>query len=79
MFGDSGDDGAHLSAKLEAALLREVAESYRQLALLHFRGALRLPQFELVGSRARLGRWCEDTRVIELSRNFGFQSALSAG
>ena len=62
------DDVAHLSARLEAALLREVAESYRHLALAYFKGALKLPQFELVTSRARLGRWIPDTRVIELSR-----------
>lgn len=70
MFGDGGgqDSGAHLSARLEAALLREVVEAYRHLALAYFKGALKLPQFELVSSRARLGRWIEDTRVIELSR-----------
>jgi hypothetical protein len=64
-----GHDGtAQLSARLEAALLREVAEQYRHLALAYFKGALKIPQFELVHSRARLGRWVEDTRVIELSR-----------
>ncbi len=61
-------DGQHLSAQLETALLREIAEAYRHLAVLHFKGTVRLPQFELVSSRARLGRWIEDTRVIELSR-----------
>jgi hypothetical protein len=65
----SGDDaGARLSVSLEAALLREVAEQYRHLALAYFKGNLRLPQFELVPSRARLGRWIPDTRIIELSR-----------
>lgn len=58
----------HLSAGLEAALLREIAEQYRLLAVSYFRGAVRLPQFELVPSRARLGRWVEATRTIELSR-----------
>ncbi|HEY8074840.1 MAG TPA: SprT-like domain-containing protein, partial [Labilithrix sp.] len=57
-----------LSARLEAALLREIAEQYRHLALNYFKGALRMPQFELVASRARLGRWVEATRTIELSR-----------
>lgn len=57
-----------LSARLEAALLREIAEQYRHLALSYFKGALRIPQFELVPSRARLGRWMEETRTIELSR-----------
>lgn len=59
---------AQLSAALEAALLREVAEQYRHLAVNYFKGALRLPQFELVASRATLGRWVEATRTIELSR-----------
>jgi hypothetical protein len=57
-----------LSARLEAALLREVAEQYRHLGLAYFKGALKIPQFELVASRARLGRWIPDTRIIELSR-----------
>jgi Protein of unknown function (DUF2786)/SprT-like family len=57
-----------LSARLEAALLRELAEQYRLLALNYFKGALKLPQFELVQSRARLGRWVEATRTLELSR-----------
>ncbi|HSO33322.1 MAG TPA: SprT-like domain-containing protein [Labilithrix sp.] len=62
------EEHEHLGARLEAALLREIAEAYRHLALTYFKGALRIPQFELVVSRARLGRWIEDTRVIELSR-----------
>jgi hypothetical protein len=61
------DDGV-LSARLEAALLREIAEQYRLLAVNYFKGALTMPQFELVASRARLGRWVEGTRTIELSR-----------
>lgn len=58
----------HLPLRLEAALLRELAEQYRHLALTYFKGALRLPQLELVASRTRLGRWIEATRTIELSR-----------
>ncbi|MDB4943808.1 MAG: hypothetical protein JWP97_3342 [Labilithrix sp.] len=57
-----------LSAELETALLREVGGTYRHLAQTYFRGGLRAPQFELVQSRARLGRWIEATRTIELSR-----------
>jgi hypothetical protein len=59
---------SELSARLEAALLREIAEQYRHLVHNYFRGGLRMPQFELVASRARLGRWVEATRTIELSR-----------
>lgn len=61
------EDG-QISARLEAALLREIAEQYRLLVLNYFKGALRLPQFELVASGARLGRWIEATRTLELSR-----------
>jgi hypothetical protein len=60
--------GRELSAALEAALLRELAEQYRLLATHYFKGALRMPQFELVVARARLGRWVAATRTIELSR-----------
>lgn len=62
------DETSRLSAALEAALLHELREQYRLLALAYFKGALRLPQLELVPSRARLGRWVEATRTIELSR-----------
>jgi hypothetical protein len=61
-------DSPRLSAALEAALLHELREQYRLLALAHFKGALRLPQLEFVPSRARLGRWVGATRTIELSR-----------
>ena len=61
-------DAPAISARLEAALLRELAEQYRLLAINSFKGALKLPQFALVAGRARLGRWVEATRTIELSR-----------
>jgi hypothetical protein len=66
--GAPGAPAARLSARLEAALLLELAEQYRHLALAYFKGNLRLPQFDLVNSRARLGRWIPETRIIELSR-----------
>lgn len=58
-----------LSAALEAALLHELREQYRLIASAHFKNTLKLPQLELVPSRARLGRWVEATRTIELSRS----------
>jgi hypothetical protein len=57
-----------LSAKLEAALLRELLAQYALLANAYFRNTLRLPQMVLVDSRARLGRWIEATRTVEVSR-----------
>src|SRR5688572_6585929 len=65
---DDLHDSPRLSAALEAALLHELREHYRLLALAHFKGTLKLPQIELVPSRARLGRWIEATRTIEISR-----------
>ncbi len=61
-------DSPQLSAALEAALLHELREQYRMLALTYFKGALKLPQIEIVPSRARLGRWVPATRTIEISR-----------
>jgi hypothetical protein len=58
-----------LSAALETALLHELREQYRMLAQAYFKGALVMPQLELVPSRARLGRWVRATRTIELSRS----------
>lgn len=57
-----------LSAQLEAALLHQLREQYKLLALSYFKGALAIPQFELVPTENRLGRWVPGTRTIELSR-----------
>jgi hypothetical protein len=57
-----------LSAALEAALLRELREQYKLLAHAYFKSSLRLPQFEIVPSKSRLGRFVEATRTIEISR-----------
>ncbi len=63
------EESPRLSAALEAALLHELREQYRLLSSSHFKNALKLPQIELVPSRARLGRWVEATRTMELSRH----------
>src|SRR5688500_8571559 len=57
-----------LTAKLEAALLRKLVAQYAPLTDAYFRHLLRPPQMVLVSSRARLGRWVEATRTIEVSR-----------
>lgn len=57
-----------LSAALEAALLHQLREQYKLLALAYFKGALGVPQFELVPTTNRLGRWVQATRTLELSR-----------
>lgn len=65
---DPGAHHARWTAELEAALLREIAESYRLASQAYFKNTLTLPQFELVDARTRLGQWVEATRTIELSR-----------
>ncbi|MBX3231113.1 MAG: SprT-like domain-containing protein [Labilithrix sp.] len=57
------------AAALENALLREIREQYKLLALTYFKGGLAIPQLELVPTRHRLGRWVPGTRTIELSRH----------
>jgi hypothetical protein len=57
-----------LNAKLEAALLRELAETWRELNGNHFRGQLRAPAFSLSTAIARLGQWDPRTRAISIHR-----------
>jgi hypothetical protein len=58
---------ATLTATLEAALVRELRATWRQLNDAYFRGGLATPTLELVALRATLGRWVPDTRTIEIS------------
>jgi uncharacterized protein DUF2786/SprT-like family protein len=56
-----------LTATLEAALVRELRATWRQLNDAYFRSGLVTPTLELVPLRATLGRWIPDTRTIEIS------------
>lgn len=58
----------HLTAALEAALVRELRATYWQLNEAFFKAGLRGPTLELVPTRATLGRWVPGTRTIEISR-----------
>jgi hypothetical protein len=58
----------HLTATLEAALVRELRATWWQLNDTFFRAGLRPPTLELVGTRHTLGRWIPATRTIEMSR-----------
>ncbi len=58
---------ATLTATLQAALVRELRATWRQLNEAYFRGGLVAPTLELVDLRATLGRWIPDTRTIEIS------------
>jgi hypothetical protein len=53
---------------LEAALLRELAATWDELALNHFKGALRRPVLALSDSERRLGEWNHAQRTIAVSR-----------
>ena len=57
-----------LSAALEAALLRELADVHKTESWLHFASRLKTPVFVLSDSAAHLGRWIGPMRTIELSR-----------
>jgi hypothetical protein len=59
---------AHLTAALEAALVRELRAAWWQINSAYFKGALSAPTFELVPTHATLGRWIYPTRTIEISR-----------
>ena len=58
---------ATLTATLQAALVRELRATWRQLNDAYFRGGLAAPTLELVALRATLGRWVPGTRTIEIS------------
>ncbi|MGH7293938.1 MAG: DUF2786 domain-containing protein, partial [Polyangiaceae bacterium] len=69
---------AHLTAQLEAALVRELRGTYHQLNEAFFRGGLHAPTIELVPTRHTLGRWVPATRTIELSRPLVVQRPWAA-
>src|SRR3974390_2566830 len=60
--------GQELSAKLHAALIRELRAAWHQLNESYFRGGFRPPTLELVANRGPLGRWLPATRTLEISR-----------
>ncbi len=58
---------------LEAALLRELASTWTELAHNHFRGELRPPALALSDTARRVGAWERATRTISVSRALVFQ------
>jgi len=64
----SSSSTATSASALDAALLRELANTWAELSHNHFRGALRPPALELVDTSVRLGAWHRATRTISLSR-----------
>jgi hypothetical protein len=57
---------------LEAALLRELALTWREISETHFRGALRAPVLTLSDGPHRLGSWNRLQRTIALARGLVF-------
>jgi hypothetical protein len=62
------DDRPRWTAELESALLREIVREYKRLNGTYFKDRLVVPQIALAEGAERLGRWVQDTRVLELSR-----------
>ena len=58
----------HLTADLEAALVRELARCYERINWIHFGERLRPPVIVLADSAQRLGQWVRATRRLELQR-----------
>jgi hypothetical protein len=58
-----------LDAELTAALLRELADTWREINGNHFRGRMRPPAFALSEGGSRLGQWNGATRTLSLDRD----------
>ena len=67
-----------LTATLEAALVRELRATYRQLNDTFFRGGLSVPTIAIVGGRTTLGRWVPASRAIEISRALVVEQAWTS-
>jgi hypothetical protein len=66
-----------LKVDLSAALLRELAETWREFNGNHFRGRLRSPAFALSEVGSRLGQWNSTTRTISIDRKLVFEKPWS--
>jgi len=58
-----------LTSELERASLRAISSAFDLINYDFFRRKLRRPLFELSDTRAKLGRWAQDRRTIELARS----------
>ena len=67
-----------LSASLEVALLRELAEAYRTMNVSYFGRALRPPAIVLSSAASWLGRWLADTRTLEIGRRLVLEHPWTA-
>lgn len=62
------DGRARLTANLEAAALRAIANAYADVNATFFARKLRRPQIELSDSATRLGAWSRTNRRLQISR-----------
>ena len=72
--GETGADWPQLSATLENALLRALAEAWDQINYAHFRSQLRRPALTLHEAESKLGLWHGARRTLSLGRRFVVQS-----
>jgi hypothetical protein len=63
-----GAPAAVLTASLEAALLRQLGETWAEINQNHFRRRMRRPVFALLEGTGRLGAWIGDRRTLALAR-----------
>jgi len=66
-----------LQGELSAALLRELAETWREINGNHFRGRMRPPAFALSEVGGRLGQWNSATRTLSIDRALVFEKPWS--
>jgi hypothetical protein len=66
-----------LDAQLAAALLRELADTWREINANHFRGRMRPPVFALSEVGSRLGQWDGRTRTLSIDRTLVLQRPWS--
>jgi hypothetical protein len=71
-------DSPARQAALEAAVLRELAATWDELAHNHFKGTLRRPVLAMVDGEHRLGTWNRAQRTIALARVLIFGRSWSA-
>jgi hypothetical protein len=66
-----------LHVDLDAALLRELSDTWREINANHFRGRLRPPVLGLSDVGRRLGQWNSSTRNLSLDRALVFEKPWS--
>src|SRR5512140_1662768 len=62
---------------LAAALLRELADTWREINANHFRGRMRPPAIALSEVGSRLGQWHSASRTLSIDRTLVFEKPWS--